>query len=622
MCGICGMLNTKHRNQVVLQRMLDALIHRGPDSQGIYEDRGFLAGMRRLAINDVNGGHQPLYNTSRNVVLLYNGEIYNSPALRKALESEGVCFATRSDGEVICHLYERHGLDTFAMLDGMFACALWDCTKQRLILARDIPGEKPLYYSKLSDGGIIFASELKSLMRHPSVSRELNKQALWDFPTFLWIPEPETVFCDVYAVEKGSLLIIDEDDITQKKIPNNFGPNVNLRDLNIEDAAIITRQVVEEAIVSRLLSDVPVGSFLSGGLDSSIICTVASRVLSSLSTFTVGFEDCADPYHGRADESAQAAELAHILGTKHTTVRVRSSDFRQCLRPFCKFSDQPFAVSSGLGVYAIAKVAKELGISVLLTGDGADEAFGGYSWYSYLESITNMPPIAPINKSISFQNTGLPVEKRLSILAGYPPELRAWAWHYYASETEKQTLFCTDWQEGLKSSTRFFAQWGKADWEPEDYIRQDQAFYFPFEMLRKADRMTMAHSVEGRVPFAAPAVQRLAEGISMQQMIKGDTLKYLLRKAFADILPETVTKRPKHGFNVPIDAWLKGEWKDLLSDAFAQDSALTKYGLLDKNAQSVAFSMLMDPTRLNGHTLFCYIVLNIWLEEFFHGIDC
>lgn len=616
MCGICGMFNAPATSRRVLERMLEALEHRGPDSCGVYGDGSYLAGMRRLAINDVAGGGQPLFNASGSVALLYNGEIYNSPSLRRMLQKEGVVLATSSDGEVICHLYDRHGEAAFQMLDGMFACALWDSEKCRLVLARDIPGEKPLYYARTRSGGVVFASEIKSLVRHPDVSRELDYQALWDFPTFLWIPEPRTVLRDVRAVERGSILVFDGQTMRSTAIANTFGPAEDMAALSDDDAAGLVRTTVEDAIRTRLLSDVPVGSFLSSGLDSSIICAVASRELPSLSTFTIGFEQCADPYHGMADESAGAEEFAALLGTRHTTIRVTAETFRRSLHEFCLYGDQPFAVSSGLGVFAVSRAAREQGIKVLLTGDGADEAFGGYSWYAHLQGIDSLAAQTAGEASVSFQNTGMPVEQRLRVLAGYGAAQRAWAWHYYASEQEKTALFAAAPFENVRPSLRFFERFFTRRPKPEDYIRQDRAFYFPFEMLRKADRMTMANSVEGRVPFAAPAVQQLAEGLSLRQMVHGTELKWLLRKAFADVLPPQVARRPKHGFNVPVDRWLRGEWADMVSDTFRSGSRLAETRLLAPDAAARARLMLEDPQRLNGHTLFCYIMLNLWLEEF------
>lgn len=274
--------------------MVEALHHRGPDSEGFYHSSHYHAGVRRLRINDLVTGDQPLFNEDKSIILFYNGEIYNAPQLRKDLESKGYQFRSRSDGEVICHLYCEHGEDLFQRLDGMFAIALWIEKEQKLLLARDIPGEKPLYYALLTDTELVFASEIKSLVKFPDLDLSLNKQALWDFPTFLWIPEPHTVYESIWALPRGHLLVADEKGIRIRPYPNRFNQqNIPLDD---NDVIIETRRVVTEAVQSRLLSDVPVGSFLSGGLDSSIIATLASQALHELTTFCIAFEDVADPH--------------------------------------------------------------------------------------------------------------------------------------------------------------------------------------------------------------------------------------------------------------------------------------------------------------------------------------
>lgn len=615
MCGICGVKSDELPSSEAFGRMVDALLHRGPDHAGLYSRPGYLAGMRRLSINDLAGGGQPLFNADKTVALLYNGEIYNSPQLRRELEAAGVHFRTSCDGEVICHLYERENERAFSRLDGMFACALWSEREQKLVLARDPYGEKPLYYTLLPRGGVAFASEVKSLLRLPGIDRELDYQALWDFPTFLWIPEPATAFRAIRHLPGGHLLVVDGKGPRLLTPSRHAGASTTLPS-SLDEAEIIAlvRDTVGQAVTSRLLSDVPVGCFLSGGLDSSIVTTLARRALPSLSTFTVGFEDLDDPYHGRSDESSQAEATARRLGTRHHTVRVTGRDFRAMLPDFCASGDLPFAVSSGLGVMALAREAREHGIKVLLTGDGADEAFGGYSWYFQLEALDRRHPAHRGGAPVSFQNFGLPLEQRLDVLAGYDAPARAWAWHYYAAESEKAALFATAPFAHAASSLRHFAAYKAGAWEPLDYIRQDQAFYFPNEMLTKADRMTMACSVEGRIPFAAAAVQDLARRIPLSFLVRDGQLKWVLRQAFADVVTPEVASRPKHGFNVPIDHWLKNDWADLLEAAFAPSSALSRHGLLAPGAARTALAMRDDPQRLNGHTLFCYIMLDMWLD--------
>jgi asparagine synthase (glutamine-hydrolysing) len=564
--------------------------------------------MRRLSIVDVAGGDQPLFDETGRVVLFYNGEIYNYPSLRSELEQEGVHFRTHSDGEVICHLYRKHGRSVFEMLDGMFAIALWDDEREELLLARDFPGEKPLYFSRLADGGLAFASEIPSLLECEHVSRDLDLQSLWDYPTFLWVPEPATIYRSVRAILPGEGLVASKNGVTAFSFKDRIPvPSPQLE--TDEDAIDSIRRVVTQAVRSRLLSDVPVGAFLSSGLDSSIVCTLARAELAELHTFCVGFENVADPYHGHADESSLAADLASRLGTKHTTVTVSAQDFRDLLPAFVVAAGQPYAVSSGLGILAVAKEARRKGVKVLLSGDGADEAFGGYSWYPSIPgSFAARPAAGDVLRFLDRDGT---LSERVARVAAYSPPLRAWAWHYYASEEEKAALFHKDIE--AESSLHCFRQF-RFD-EPLDYLHHDRAFYFHNEMLSKVDRMTMAFSVEGRAPFAAPAVQRVAARLSWEKLIRGDELKWVLRRAFSSLLPSEVVSRPKHGFNVPIDHWLRGEWHDLFQETFSERSPLFREGVLSAGARAYALELLHDQRKVAGHVLFTFVMLHLWMSQ-------
>ena len=618
MCGIAGYKTSRKVGDNVLPRMVETLYHRGPDGAAFYRDGDFAGGMRRLAIVDVAHGEQPFRTDDGAITMFYNGEIYNYRALRRGLEAIGYRFRSHCDGEVIPFLYREHGEKLFEMLDGMFAVGLWIAPERKLILARDIPGEKPLHYAELAPGEVVFASEISALKPFPGIDLGFDRQALWDFPTFLWIPEPRTAYRGIKALPRSHILVADPKGTRVQPYANCF----NRAALSAQDEAGViaeTRHVVEEAVKSRLLSDVPVGSFLSGGLDSSIVATISAKHLPALDTFSVGFEDIDDPYHGHADESEAAAETASRIGSCHHVIRVTGQDFKDDIDRFCRHGDQPFAVSSGFGILAVSKAARDAGIKVLMTGDGADEMFGGYSWYAHLDGRGRNR--ARIHDGIvSFQNFGLALADRLAALDAMPQTERAWAWHYYAHESEKAALFSRDFREGLVTSLSHFDGF-RSDrrWEAVDFVAQDRDFYFPQEMLRKCDRMTMAHSVEGRVPFASPAVLSHAEKLSFAHMVAPDgTLKHVLRKAFSDVLPKEVLNRPKHGFNVPIDHWLKNDWADLVEDTFRQDSALNREGILAPGAQQAAQAMLHDSERLNGHTIFCMIMLNKWLETHAH----
>jgi len=620
MCGIVGVILPHHAAspRSVAQEMVASIRHRGPDGATFLDQGPMALGMCRLSINDLEGGTQPLFNRSKSVAVFYNGEIYNYGSLRAELEASGVEFRTHCDGEVICHLYDRYGAGVFARLDGMFAIALWDQVTGQLMLARDIPGEKPLYYHQGPDGLFAFASELAALRSVPGVDLALNEQALWDMPTFLWVPEPDTVYRTIRALPRAHYLTIRAGQVSLRPYRNEFDDTrLDLEAATPGEAINEIRRVVEASVKSRLLSDVPVGSFLSGGLDSSIVATIAAREKGRIDTFSIGFEALSDAYHGFADESEQAAETARFIGSRHHAIHVTAKDFLAHLDTLNAHAGQPYAVSSGLGILSIAKAARDSGIKVLLSGDGADECFGGYSWYAHLAAYSSATAEGLTAHGIaSMQNAGIPLASRLSSLRSVSIPERAWGWHYYAHEAEKHQLFDTDFSHSVRSSLRQFETAPSTGWGPLDYIAHDRNFYFPNEMLSKVDRMTMAYSVEGRVPFAAPQVLTLARKLKFEHMVSPTgVLKWMLRQAFADVLPAGVLERPKHGFNVPIDHWLKNEWSFLMDETFGSDSQLRKRGMLSRDARQVADRMLHDQLRLNGHTLFSMIMMNRWLEH-------
>ena len=619
MCGITGFVLNNKLDNTILRKMVSRVYHRGPDEEGYYKDGRFNGGQRRLSINDLKNGTQPLYNKDKSIVLLYNGEIYNYHELKKDLEKKGYIFRTHSDGEVICHLYDEYGEQLFNLLDGMFAISLWDVKLKKLYLVRDYIGEKPLYYSKLSSNEIVYSSELKALKDFPPLKLELNKQAIWDYISFLWIPEPNTIYKDVYALSPGCMMIVSENNIETKKYIDfkEYQKPKEYKDL-VSD----TRSRVTNSIESRLISDVEVGCFLSGGVDSSIIAAIASKKINNLRTYTIGFEKGEDPYGGNNDESQYAQEFAEKLNTIHKTIRVKASDFKNILEEFVHYSDQPFGVSSGLGIYLITKKARKDGVKVLLSGDGADEMFGGYSWYKYLNKIDYIPESSDKSSKddLSFHNSCASIDEKLKMLQKYSSHKRAWGWHYYTSEYDKKSLFSQSVQEKAKSSLRFFEKYNpNKTWSPEEYIRQDREFYLPNEMLKKADRMGMGNSVEIRVPFVSKAILEFTKDLLYNDLIKKDKLKAPLRDAFKDTITDEIINRPKHGFNVPIDLWLKNDWKDLVDEAFAKISFLRQYDIIPDNVTiDTVNNMMNDEKKLHGHTIFCLIVLNMWLEKEFN----
>lgn len=614
MCGIAGVLTPRFFRSDTVARMLSLLEHRGPDGINFRACEGYHAGMCRLAINGINNGAQPLEDATGKILVFYNGEIYNSGLLRKKLNQLGYARLSGSDGEVIPHLYRHFGTASFALLDGMFAIALWDSERKSLFLVRDQMGEKPLFYSGSHHrDGIAFASEIPALLEVDFVSRDIDLQAVWDIPTFLWVPEPRTVYSSIRAVPRGSFLRVDE---SGQHIAQYVNESQQVSDGSMSDLEAVTqvRQVVDEAIESRLLADVPVGTFLSGGIDSSIISAVTRDRLGVFDTFSVGFDSVSDPYGGLADESDQAREFSEILGTRHHAIRVSAESMLDDLDRFVIAAGEPFAVSSGLGIMAISSAAKKEGVKVLLSGDCADELFGGYAWY--LGLFAKREKTSPTGgQSVSFQTTSLSLEERFRHIASLPSDEQAVAWHYYGTESTKSQIFTDDFRQGLSPSTRHFSDYHPVgSWEPLDYVNHDRDFYLPNEMLRKLDRMTMVHSVEGRVPFASPSVVRVARNLSEGQLVKNGNLKWVLKKAYSDLLPAAILERPKHGFNVPIDFWLKREWKDLVGHTFSPSSRIVAEGWLKKNSRRTIERLLNSDDTLHGHTIFSLIAINRWME--------
>ena len=320
-----------------------------------------------------------------------------------------------------------------------------------------------------------------------------------------------------------------------------------------------------------------------------------------------------------------ALDYANILGTKHHNVYADSSIFRELLPLFVKYADQPFAVPSGLGILAISELANNFGIKVLLSGDCADECFGGYSWYPYLSKVDDRSGTernTSTNNDITYNCHGINIRKRLEAIRNYSPQKRAWAWHYYASENEKIKLFNKDFFYAVQSSEVHFNRFNSTEyWEPEEFIRQDRNYYLKNEMLQKLDRMTMANSVEGRVPFCSPEIINFSDKLDFNHMVKGNEIKWILKKAFSGYIPENIIKRKKHGFNVPIDHWLRNEWSDLVERTFSTDSKLMELGIITRKSLNVALEMVGDTRKQNGPTIFSYIILNLWLENFY-GNNC
>lgn len=575
MCAIAGFYAHNY-SQGMLEYMLECMRARGTDGRYCYCDNHFYAGMNRLSINDVEHGQQPF--CCGDSVVFFNGEIYNHALLRH--EFDDVRFKTHCDGEILPHLYARYGVECFGRLDGMFGICVYDKRKQWIILARDIIGEKPLYYTHRH--GFFGFSSLVMPLRHGYC--DLNPQALWDFFTFGFIPEPQSIFKDIFALPYGHYAIYD---IQHNRLSlHAFAAQNRLyfsSDVDCEEQTLLrsTERLVCESIKDRMLSDVSIGAFLSGGLDSSIVASVARRYSTKLDTFNIAFVDDYDPYCGFANESHFAQLVAGHIGSVHHEIRVDAQSYQAYLSDFIQSIDQPYGAVSGIGVKIIARCARELGIKVLLSGDGADEMFGGYAWYPKLR----------------FNDT--------RFISAHKPK----GWHYYAFEHEKQAFLNMDYFEGLQSLGYF----PPLDAGALEFIQFDRDFYLPFEMMSKLDRMSMSEGVEGRACFVSPKIIHFTRMLDYEQLLKHGG-KWLLAHAFMEYVPRAIIEREKHGFNPPIDYWMHNAWKPLVQQALEHDSILHKLGILAPNAPERFMYMFDTQKRRFGNIAFYLVVLNHWLR--------
>lgn len=577
MCGIAGALSLNPEETLsasIAQAMCDVIVHRGPDDQGILAEGPVSLGMRRLSIIDLEGGQQPIWNDTRDIAVFQNGEIYNFNEVRRELEGRGHTFRTNSDTEAILHLYQEYGTDCVKHLRGMFAIAIWDRNKRRLFLARDRLGIKPLYYS-VANGRLLFGSELKSLLA-AGMSPELDRQALHDYLTLTHIPAPQTIFEAARKLEPGHCLIIENGEIRDETwweldfTPAHFS----------SEGEIIERiqAAVDDAVRSHLVSDVPLGVFLSGGVDSaSLVAGMRRHHSGDLKTFSIGFEE------KTFNELDRARVAAKFYDTDHHELIVRPNATELVPELVASF-DEPYADSSAIPVLSVARLAREH-VTVALSGEGGDEIFAGYKTYSatmlagwyrryvpqfarrVVPSLVDRLPVSHGRVSFDY------MAKRFVRGAENPPMASHLAWKAIFDETRKALLYRDD-GEGLQDTLRLFE--GAAAGVPEkDILAQllaaDTKVGLEGDMLVKADRMTMATSLEGRVPLLDHPLVELVASIPSRWKMKRLTKKYLLRKAMEPYLPHETLHGPKQGFNVPIPSWLLGPLRERVRDTLSPD---------------------------------------------------
>ena len=573
MCGIAGFVaadrtlsgDARQRLDLV-RRMCEAIRHRGPDDDGFLVDGPVALGMRRLSIIDLSSGHQPIHNEDRTVWIVFNGEIYNFRALRTALERRGHRFSTNTDTEAIVHAYEEWGTQAIGRLRGMFGLAIWDRRSQSLLLARDRVGIKPLYYTEAA-GTLYFGSEIKSILESPEVSRDLDIDALDHYLSFLYTPADGSIFRGIRKLPPGCLAIWRDGRL---QIERYWQPSAEETFPGSEaDAVRELRSVLADAVRVHLVSDVPLGAFLSGGIDSSLVVGLMAEASDEpVKTFSIGFDE------PRYDELEHARRVASHFGTDHHELVVKP-DAISILDRFVAHFDEPFGDASAIPTWYVSEIARRH-VTVVLSGDGGDELFGGYDRYLPHPRVAAFDRYSPraLRGVAALAGAYLPRGARgRNFLRHVGRDQRGRyldAIRFFGVD-DKAALFTRDVLQRLAPPdpetllARHFDRYAALPWSSQ-MMRFDTETYLPEDVLTKVDRMSMAHSIESRVPLLDNEVIEFACSLPSTVKIREGRLKHVLKEVAATLLPPEVINRPKQGFAVPLDVWFRGRLTELFGD--------------------------------------------------------
>jgi asparagine synthase (glutamine-hydrolysing) len=619
MCGICGLVAGERERSPDLDavaRMSGRLVHRGPDDDGLFCEGGVALAARRLSIIDLAHGHQPIENEDGSAVVVQNGEIYNYRELKRELEGRGHRFATDCDTEVLVHGYEEWGEAFVERLRGMFAIALWDKRRERLLLARDRFGIKPLYYRHV-DGGLSFASELKAMLEQPGFSREIDPKAIAAYLAFNSIPAPLTIFTEARKLPPGHLLTWEWGEATLRRYARPGPPPAGeVRSGSAEQLAEELREVLDDSVRAHLVADVPVGVLLSGGVDSGGLAALASRHAGEpLRTFSIGFEE------EGFNELSRARQVAERYGTDHHELVLRP-DAVELLPRLVEAFDEPFGDSSALPTYLVSELAVSE-VKVALSGEGGDELFGGY--YTYVADLLarrvgRLAALArPLAEALPSRSDRVGFDykaKRFARAAALPPLERHHGW---------KEIFSAQARAELAGS-------GASAWNPLNLYRQryaetegapplarmqdvDLGIYLVDDLLVKTDRLSMAHSLELRVPFLDPKVAEFAFSLPTNLKVRGFAKKRLLRQALGPLLPREILHGSKQGFSIPIAAWLRGPLEPFAREVLAP-SAIARQGLLDPAAVTPILDRHCSGREDLSRQIWGLMALTLWFDRY------
>ncbi|HEY2548627.1 MAG TPA: asparagine synthase (glutamine-hydrolyzing) [Candidatus Acidoferrum sp.] len=625
MCGICGKLEFDPQAKVapnLLKKMADAIVHRGPDDEGYYAKGQVGLGFRRLSIIDLSGGHQPLSNENDSIWIIFNGEIYNYQKLRAELVSKGHSFRTKSDTEVIVHLYEEYGRDCVQKLRGMFAFAIWDSVQKCLFLARDRVGIKPLYYY-LDQNFLSFASEMKAILVDPAVRREIDPAMIDRFLTYYYVPGSPTLLRNFFKLDPGHWLAAQDGNIQIKSYWDIDFQRVEHQ----QSPEALEQQVVnllDDSVQLHMISDVPVGFLLSGGVDSTaMLSLVSQKAHNPLSSYTIGFS-----YPGVVDERPFARLAAERFGSKHYEISITAREFASFLPEYVRYMEEPVCEPASVALYYVSKLASQY-VKVLISGEGGDEAFGGYDNYRNMFWLETMKKaLGPLRSTVGQAMALLGRMADSRVLTKYAPLMNATLDEHYLSRTSSPYQYFNRTPSAIYSAeiaqrvdklrsadvTRSLLS-GMSHYGPlEKMLYVDTKTWLPDDLLVKADRMTMANSIELRVPFLDHKVLEFAARLPRNQKVRGWKMKYLLKKALANHVPRQILDRRKVGFPNPSASWLRHDLKDVVTDILLDSKSISR-GYFRREAVE---RLIERDSRSRRYTaeIFSLVVLELWHRVF------
>lgn len=625
MCGIVGIVNANSRavERDVLARMNQAIIHRGPDEDGFYVKENVGLAMRRLAIIDLKGGQQPIFNEDRTKAIVYNGEVYNFQELRDNLEKRGHRFYTNCDTEIVIHLYDRYGVDCVQYLRGMFVFAIWDEREKSLFVARDRIGKKPLLYSHQPNGDLIFGSEFRALLQHESISREIDFDALDNYLSYLSVPAPKTAFKQIRKLEPGHWLQWKDGKIETKRywLPD-FSKKIKITET---EAIEETTRIVRESTRLRMISEVPLGVFLSGGVDSSMVAALmAEQSEKPIKTFSIGFEE------KEFSELKYARRVAEHIGAEHHEFIVKP-DAMEVLPTLVEHYGEPYADWSAIPTFYMARETRRY-VTVALNGDGGDESFAGYERHAAMnlaEKYHRLPAFLRKNllekafdliPASNLKKNRVKDAKRFLQAASLPTVERYFHWVRTFKNELKEELYTADFRARLNGSPpielakRWFKQ-ANGIGVVDATLLTDIMTYLPNDLMVKVDIATMAVSLEGRSPFLDHKVIEFAASLPADLKIRSTETKSLLKKAAARLVPPEVIYRRKMGFGVPVASWFRSSLKDFLRDALLSETA-QKRGLFHTERVRHLIDEHIAGREDNGWQLWTLLMLELWFERF------